>query len=179
MSTVAKAITIHRPSAEVFQYWRDLENLPRFMHHVLSVDDLGVGRTRWRVKAPKGRTVEWEAQQTVEERDQRIAWRTIAGDVSHEGEVRFSMAPGERGTEVHVELTYHVPGGKTAEAVAKVFGEEPAIQIADDLRRLKQVLEIGEVLRSTGSPAGTGQSIPQQEPSQPAVETGTGKEVHS
>lgn len=177
MGSVSKTITINRPRATVFEFWRDFTNLPQFMHHLQSVRDLGQGLSRWQTKAPLGRSIEWDAQLTAERRGEFISWRSLAGDVSHAGQVRFQSAPGGRGTEVHVELTYEVPGGKAGEAFAKLFGEDPGRQIADDLRRLKQVLETGEVLRSTASPEGAGVGIGQQEPAQPSIAAGTGAEA--
>jgi len=177
MGTVKTAITINQPRAAVFEFWRNFANLPLFMHHLQSVRDLGQGLSRWQTKAPLGRAIEWDAQLTAERRGEFIGWRSLAGDVAHAGEVRFLSAPGARGTEVHVELTYELPGGKAGEAFAKLFGEDPARQISDDLRRLKQVLETGEVLRSTGSPEGAGVSIAQHEPARPSVEAGTGEQV--
>lgn len=148
-------ITVNRPPREVYEHWHDLENLPRFMTHLESVRRVGGGRSRWRVTAPKGRTIEWDAEITDDLVGERIAWRSVDGaPVTHTGEVEFQAAPGGRGTEVRVRLTYDVPGGKAATAIAKLFGEAPDQQIRDDLRRFKQVLETGEVARSAGSPQG-------------------------
>jgi uncharacterized membrane protein len=154
-SSVKKAITVNRPAHEVYAFWRDLENLPRFMRHLESVQTTGETRSRWRAKAPLGRTVEWEAEVVEERPDELIAWRSLAGaDVRSSGSVRFGEAPGGRGTEVVVELEWSPPGGAVGETVAKVLGEEPATQLADDLRRLKQVLETGEIARSDATPKG-------------------------
>jgi len=150
--SVRKATTIRRPQEEVYDFWRDLENLPRFMVHLESVEAIDDTRSRWRAKGPGGRDVEWEAEIVEERPAELLAWRSLPGaSVQHSGSVRFSPAPGNRGTEVVVELTYAPPGGELGALAAKLFGEEPATQLADDLRRLKQVIEAGEIARSDGS----------------------------
>ncbi|NMH96936.1 SRPBCC family protein [Pseudonocardia sp. K10HN5] len=166
----AKAeITIHRPVAEVFAFWNDLENLPRFMRHLQSVTRLGADRSRWRAKAPAGMEIEWEAEVTAREIDEYISWRSVGGaTVQNSGSVRFTPAPGDRGTEVRVHLHYRPPAGKIGAALAKLFGEEPGQQVRDDLRRFKQVLETGEVVRSEADPEGTRtRRLLAQRPAQP------------
>jgi uncharacterized membrane protein len=152
---VAQAVTVRKSRDEVYSFWRDFENFARFMAHVESVQRTGERTSHWRVKAPLGTTVEWDAE-TVEDRPgERISWRTLPGaQVRHEGVVRFLDAPGDRGTEVHVELRYDPPGGGVGATLAKLLGEEPEAQAYDDLRRSKQLLETGEIVRSEGSPAG-------------------------
>jgi uncharacterized membrane protein len=149
---VLRAITINRPREEVYGFWRNFENLPRFMEHLESVEVLDGQRSHWKAKAPAGTTVEWDAE-TIEDRpNELIAWRALQNaDVANSGSVRFKDAPGGRGTEVIVELRYQPPGGKLGAIIAKLFGEEPTQQVASDLRRLKQVLEVGEVVHSDAS----------------------------
>jgi uncharacterized membrane protein len=150
------AITIRRPTEEVYGYFRDLARLPSFMWHLESVQVTGDRRSHWVAKAPAGRTVEWDAEIVEEVPNQVIAWRSLPGaDVENSGSVRFSSAPGDQGTEVEAELEYAPPGGPLGVIVAKLFGEEPSQQMKDDLRRLKQVLETGEVVVSEGTPEGT------------------------
>ncbi len=152
---VRKSITVNRPADEVYGFWRNFENLPRFMHHLESVQVTGAGRSHWKAKAPAGTSVEWDAETTEDRPNELIAWRSVEGaDVSNAGEVRFVPAPGGRGTEIHVDLRYDPPAGKLGALVAKLFGEEPNQQVDGDLRRFKQVLEIGEVLYSDASIAG-------------------------
>jgi len=148
---VEQSITVNRSIGEVYRFWRDLENLPRFMRHLDSVTSLGGGRSRWRAKAPAGLTVEWDAEIVEEREGERLAWRSVEeSDVENEGTVRFEMAPGARGTEVHVLLRYTPPGGAIGRGVAWLFGEEPRQQIREDLRRFKQILETGEIALSDG-----------------------------
>lgn len=149
------SITVNRPAAEVYGFWRDFANLPSFMTHLTSVEPLGGLRSQWTATAPAGRTVTWEAEMTDDSPNRIIAWRSLPGStVPNAGRVRFAEAPGGRGTEVHVEIEYDLPAGRVGAAVARLFGEEPEQQVRDDLRRCKQVLETGEVLRSPGNPDG-------------------------
>ena len=150
------SITVNRPVADVYRFWRDLTNLPTFMAHLESVESTGRMRSRWTAKAPAGRTVTWEAEMTDDTPNRLIAWRSLPGaTVPNIGRVRFVEAPGGRGTEVHVEMEYEIPAGRLGALVARMFGEEPEQQVRDDLRRCKQVLETGEVVISNGSPEGT------------------------
>jgi uncharacterized membrane protein len=149
---VRKSITVNRPPEEVYAFWRDFQNLPRFMSHLESVEVLDDRRSRWTARAPAGRTVSWEAETTDDQPNERIAWRSLPdAGVTNSGSVRFARAPGRRGTEVVVDLRYEPPAGTLGAVVAKLFGEEPSQQINGDLRRLKQVMETGEVVHSDAS----------------------------
>ncbi len=149
---VTQAITINRPRNEVYGFWQNFENLPRFMAHLESVQVLDQGRSHWKAKAPAGATVEWDAE-TVEDRpNDLIVWRSLPGaSIPNSGSVRFKDAPGNRGTELVVDLRYQPPGGKIGALFAKLFGEEPQQQVKGDLRRFKQVMEIGEIVHSDAS----------------------------
>ena len=147
--------TIRTPPEELYDFWRRLEHLPIFMAHVDAVTATGERTSHWTVSAPFGRTVEWDAEITDETPGRSIAWKSVGGaDVDNEGEVRFVPAPRDQGTEIHVRIRYTVPGGKVGQTVARYFGEDPHQQLDDDLRRLKQYLETGEVVRSDGAPWG-------------------------
>ena len=150
------AVTVAKTPEEVYDFWRGLERLPTFMWHLQSVEWTGEGRTRWTAKAPLGTSVSWDAELTEDVRGEVIAWRSLPGaDVDNSGSVRFVPAPAGRGTEVRVHLRYAVPGGRLGATVARLLGEEPHQQVEDDLRRFKQVLETGEVVRSDGTPEGS------------------------
>lgn len=165
---VNKSIVINSSPEELYRFWRDFENLPRFMHHLESVRVTGEGRSHWVATAPAGTTVEWDAEITEDRPNELIAWRSLEGaDVYNSGSVRFERAPGGRGTIVRVEIDYDPPGGKLGVAVAKLFGEEPELQVNADLRRFKQVIETGEVILSEGTTYGTGAT--EQRPAQPAA----------
>jgi uncharacterized membrane protein len=149
---VSKAITVNRSPEDAYRLWRNFENLPRFMAHLDSVRMMDDRRSYWRAKAPLGATVEWVAEIIEDRPNELIAWRSLEGaDVTNSGQVRFVSAPGGRGTEVHVELNYDPPGGIVGATFAKLFGEEPSEQVDGDLRRFKQVLEVGEVVHSDAS----------------------------
>jgi uncharacterized membrane protein len=161
--------TIRRPQAEVYRFWRQLENLPSFMAHLDKVEPAGERRSRWTASAPFGQTVTWDAEIEDEASPEMIGWRSVGDpDVPNRGRVLFIPAPDGESTEVHVLLAYDIPGGDLGKAAAKYLGEEPHQQLDDDLRRLKQVLEAGEVVRSEGAPWGkrARQEFPQR-PAQP------------
>ena len=174
---VTKAITINRPIDEVYAFWRDFENLPRFMYHLEMVENTSANRSHWVAKAPGGTSVEWDAEITEERPNESIAWQSIGADddVRNSGVVRFLKAAGDRGTEVIVTTEYEPPGGKVGAMFAKLFGEEPSQQIGEDLRRFKQVMELGEVVRSEGSPEGQGRSMMRQHPAQPSENRSEGE----
>ena len=153
--TVRAAITVQRPSEEVYRYWRDIENLPGFMYHLKSVTASADGRSHWVANAPAGQSVEWDAQITEDDTNKRIAWQSLPGSaIDNRGSVEFTPTAAGDGTEVRVELGYRLPGGALAKAAATLLGESPDQQVNDDLRRFKQILETGQVLRSSGSPEG-------------------------
>lgn len=152
LQRVVRAITIGLPVEEVYAFWRDFANLPRFMRHLESVVVIDATRSRWKAKAPFGGSVEWEAEIVAEHPNESISWRSVEGSqIRNSGVVRFAPAPGGRGTEVRVELEYKPPFGKLGSKVAMLWREEPRQQVADDLRHLKQMLETGEILYSDAS----------------------------
>jgi uncharacterized membrane protein len=149
------AATINLPADEVYSYWRDFAHLPHFMIHLESVEVTSATTSHWVARAPLGQTIEWDAEIVEDLPAQMIAWRSSPGSVvSTNGVVLFRDAPGNRGTEVLVDITYALPFGAVGDAVAGLFGESPRMQINDDLRRFKQVMETGDIVRSDGSPAG-------------------------
>ncbi|HEX8565661.1 MAG TPA: SRPBCC family protein [Pyrinomonadaceae bacterium] len=156
---VDEALTINAPVEEIYNFWRNFENLPQFMYHLESVTKLDEMRSHWKAKAPLGMTVEWDAEIISETPNELISWRSVEGtDVSNAGSVRFLPSTGGRGTVVKVELRYEPPAGKLGAAVAWLTGEEPSVQIRDDLRRFKQLMETGEIPTIEGQPAGRASS---------------------
>jgi len=152
---VEAAVTIGKPPEALYAFWHDFENLPRFMKHLKSVKVRGDGRSHWTAQAPAGRTVEWDAEIINEEPNRLIAWRSLAGSaVNNAGSVRFDPAPDGRGTEVSVTLNYAPPGGSIGVALARLFGEEPQVQVDEDLRRFKGLMEAGEIATIDGQPSG-------------------------
>lgn len=144
---VRQGVTVGKPLAEVYAYWRDFSHLPEFTKHVERVEVLSETRSKWYVKAPTG-TVQWEAEITDDQPPAggaaRIAWHTLPGSgIQNEGEVRFREAPGGRGTEVITRLAYSVAGGAATATLARLFGLEPSQAARGDLTRLKRQLELG------------------------------------
>lgn len=142
---VGRAVTINRPVVELYAYFRDFSRLSTFMENVERVDVLDGTRSHWVVKAPGGRTVEWDARITEERVGELIAWQSEEGaDVSNAGRIEFRDA-GPRGTVVTATIAYDPPGGTIGKLIAKIFQREPAIQARRDLRRFKQLMETGEI----------------------------------
>jgi len=147
-----KSVVINRPPEEVYAFWHDFSNFPRFMMHLDEVRAIGSGRWHWKAKGPAGKAVEWDAEVTQDRPNELIAWHSLPGaDIDNEGSVRFERAPGGRGTLVRVNLGYDAPAGALGKAIATLMNTEPGQQVSDDLRRLKQLLETGEVVRSDSS----------------------------
>ena len=150
MVHVTRSVTINRPRQQVYQFWRRLENLPRFMRYLDSVREDAPDRSHWIAIGPRGIRVEWDAELINEVEDKVIAWRSLPGsDVTTAGSVNFDAVRGGRETQVTVNLQYAPPAGKTGAWLAALFGREPSQTIREDLRRLKQVLEAGEIALAT------------------------------
>jgi uncharacterized membrane protein len=157
---VEKSVTINRPAEDLYRFWRDFTNLPRFMKHLDSVSASGQRRSHWVATGPAGVKVEWDAEITEDRPNELIAWRSLEGaDVANAGTVRFEPSTGGRGTVVRVVFDYTPPAGALGAAVSKLFGEEPRQQVEGDLRRFKSVMEAGEIPTSTGQPAGKRSAI--------------------
>lgn len=152
---VERSITINSSPAELFSFWRNLENLPRFMEGLKSVTSIGDDYSHWIAEGPGGTKVEWDAAIINEKENELIAWRSLShADVDNAGTVRFEKAPGGRGTRLSVTLNYNAPGGKVGVLLAKLFGQEPAQLVEQNLRRLKQLIETGEIPTIEGQPSG-------------------------
>jgi len=140
-------VTINRPAQELYDFWRDLSNLPQVMENIESIETVG-DRSTWTVKAPAGRTVSWESVITRDEPGALIEWQSVEGSqIRNSGKVEFRDA-GERGTIVRAIIAYDPPGGMIADFFAKLFQRAPALQAQRDLRRLKQFMETGEISTS-------------------------------
>lgn len=148
---VEKTVTINKSAEELYNFWHNFENLPRFMKHVQSVTVQDLRRSHWVATAPMGQKIEWDADIINDQPNELIAWASIEGaDVDNSGFVRFKPAPGDRGTEVKVVMEYNIPGGALTAALAKLFGEEPEQQIGDELSRFKMLMEAGEIATVEG-----------------------------
>lgn len=147
---VGTTVTINRPRQELFAYWRDFGNLATFMDNVERIDVHDRTTSHWVVRAPAGRTVEWDARVTDERDGEYITWSSDEGaDVPNSGRVDFRDASGGRGTAVTATIIYDPPGGTIGKVIAKMFQREPAIQARRDLRRFKQLMETGEIATSS------------------------------
>jgi len=154
---VERSIEIEAPVETVYGYWETLENLPNFMTNVEEVTPTGPDTTHWRVKGPFGRTLEWEAQTTQKEHNSAIGWNSTQGEVGTSGEVRFLEAGQPGRTLVEVQMNYaEPPGGKVGEVASRVIAN-PKLQLEQDLRNLKDILE--------------GEATPEEIQRRPAVTT--------
>lgn len=155
---VEQSMLIGKPAAELYDFWHNFENLPRIMSHLVSVTRLDDRRSHWVATGLNllGGRVEWDAEVTADEPNTRIAWRSLPGsEVETIGEVRFEKAPGDRGTFVHAAMSYVPPAGKLGHAIARLFASSPLQKMRDDLRNLKRIMEVGEVLTTVGQSRGT------------------------
>jgi uncharacterized membrane protein len=150
-----KVMTIDASPEELYRFWRNFENLPKFMSNLESVRTLDDHRSHWIAKGPAGSRYEWDAEITDDQPNRSIAWRSIGhADVHNWGRVRFDKAPGDRGTEVRVKVRYEPPGGQIGAAVAWLMGQAPEQRIQEDLRRLKRFFELGETPTTEGQSSG-------------------------
>ena len=147
---IGRTVTIRRPRAELFAFWRDFQNLAQVMENVERIQPTGAdGRAVWTIKAPAGRTVDVETEIVREVENELIAWRSVEGsDIETEGRVTFVDAPGERGTRVGLIVAYDPPAGEFGRAVAKLLMREPEVQARHDLKRFKMLMETGEIATS-------------------------------
>ncbi len=152
---VVKAVTINKPASELYAFWRNFENLPQFMKHLESVQVEDSLHSHWVAKGPAGKSVHWDAEIINERENELIAWRsTENADVDNAGTVNFKPAPGDRGTIVKVTVQYNPPGGILGAHIAKLWGEEPSMQIEDDLMNFKRLMETGEIATTEGQSRG-------------------------
>lgn len=154
---VTRAVTIQKSPQELYRFWRNFENLPRFMQHLQSVTVKDITHSHWVATAPAGREVAWDAEINNEKENELIAWRSVGNsDIDNAGSVHFTPAPGGRGTVVKVVLEYNPPAGQAGKLVAKLFGEDPDTQVREDLRHFKEIMEAGEIPTIEGQPSGRG-----------------------
>jgi len=141
-----KAVTVNCPAEQLYNYWRNLENLPKLFDNVLSVEVLDSSRSHWTLRAPGGINLEWDAEIMIDRKNEMIGWRSLDGaDLDNAGYVRFERATGGRGTVVRVALQYNPPAGKVGAAVSTLLGEKPSSQIEEALRKFKQLMEAREI----------------------------------
>jgi uncharacterized membrane protein len=157
---IQKTFTIDRSPEELYNYWRNFENLPRFMKHLKSVTKKDDRTSHWVANGPMGVPVEWDAELLDERPNEYLVWHSLPGSaICNRGSVEFRNAPNGSGTEVTVALTYHNPAGKVGAAFAKMIGREPEQQVREDLRRFKSLMETGEIPTVVGQPSGRRSSV--------------------
>ena len=149
LALVGRSVTIRKERQELFDYFRDFQNLPSFMENLDRVENRGDGHNVWVIRAPAGRTVDVETRISSEEDGHHIAWQSVEGsDIATSGRVTFEDAPGDRGTRVGLDMAYDPPGGIVGRGIAKLFLREPDIQARHDLKRFKMLMETGEIATS-------------------------------
>src|SRR5262249_749679 len=140
--SLEKSITINRPVAEVYRFWRDFGNFPQIMRYVQRVDVINPRLSHWTINAPAQTTVEWDAEIVDERESELITWRTLDGsEVANAGNVIFKETPDGKGTELTVSMQYEPPGGRLGEYAAWLLGTDPEDALEEDLQRFKDLME--------------------------------------
>jgi uncharacterized membrane protein len=142
-------ITVNKPVEEVYEFWKNPENFSRFMDQIDSVRITSGRRAHWKVKAPAGLSVEWDAEVVTDTPNEMISWESVdSAELENSGTVRFRPAAGNRGTEIELQMNFKPKGGELGQRVAKYFSTIPRMQMMNDLRRFKQIIELGEIVKS-------------------------------
>jgi uncharacterized membrane protein len=148
-AVVGRTVTIHKPRGEIYKFWRDFKNLPQFMENIEAVETGADGITDWTISAPAGTTVHVKTRIVEDRENELISWRSTSdSDIDTEGKVMFRDAPGDRGTEVEAIVAYVPPAGQIGRFIAKLFQCEPRLQGRRELKRLKMLMETGEIATS-------------------------------
>ncbi len=152
---IDRSVTINVSREHAYAFWRNLENLPRFMTHVHRIKKIDDRRSHWVVDGPLGKQFEWDAEIINEIPNELLAWRSLPGaSVNNAGSVRFDHATAGRGTKISVSLQYDAPGGPAGAMIAKLSGREPEQEVESELRHLKNILEAGEIPTNEGQSTG-------------------------
>jgi len=150
---VEKTLTVNAPVDTLYRFWRNIENLPRFMAHIRSVQRLDDRRSHWVANGPIGMPIEWDAEIINDLKNEHLSWQsTEHADIYNAGSVHFHPAPEGRGTEVKVVMRYTPPAGVIGAAFATLLQQNPEYHLEDDLRRFKSLIETGEVPTTTRQP---------------------------
>jgi uncharacterized membrane protein len=153
--TLAATVTVNKPAADVYRFWRRFENHPRFVSHLESVVSTDNKRSHWVAKGPMQRPIAWDAEIVEEQENALLSWRSLPGaDLDNAGTVRFQELPNGRGTEVRLQINYSPPGGIAGAALARLFKTPSERQLKEDLRRFKQIIEAGEMSSVADQPSG-------------------------
>jgi uncharacterized membrane protein len=161
MQVLSAFITVNKPVREVYAFWKDSRNYPQFMENLESIKPTENNRAHWKIKAPAGLSIEWDAAVTNDVPNEVIEWESVEGDqVYNRGTVRFRPVTGNR-TEVELVTQVKPRGGPLGAKIARVFAAVPKTQLANDLRRFKQLIEVGEIIKSDAS------AVPGMHPARP------------
>jgi uncharacterized membrane protein len=161
-SVLGAVVTVNKPVEEVYSFWKDPRNFPRFMNALDSVQPISQRLSHWKIEAPAGLSVEWDAEIVNDTPNEMISWRSVdSAEVQNTGTVKFRRAAGGRGTEVQLETEFKPKGGPLGAKVAKLISTIPKTNLANDLRRFKQLIELGEVVKSDAS------AVPGMHPARP------------
>ena len=142
MQRIEKSVRVHAPADQVYQFWRNFENFPRFMEHVESVQVMDADKrlSHWKLKGPLGMDVEYDAELAKDEPNKMIGWNSTRGSIETTGAVTFADV-GNGTTEVHVTMQYYdPPAGAVGEAVSRLF-QNPEKMLEEDLHRFKDMME--------------------------------------
>ena len=151
---IEESITIGVTPEKVYAFWRNFSNLPRFSNHLQTVTTIDAQKSRWVANGPGDTSITWDAELIQDIPNSLISWRSLEhAEFENAGSVRFRNAPGNRGTEVTLTMTYNPPGGPLGSLVAKLSAKDPALLLKEQLRRLKQLLETGEISTTDGQPS--------------------------
>jgi uncharacterized membrane protein len=149
---VDENIEIRKQPDELYRFWRNLENLPRFMNHLESVRAIDDRISHWVARGPAGFNVEWDAEIVNDIENELIGWRSLKGSqVDNGGSVRFEPMAGG-GTMLQVSLQYNPPAGFVGAKIARMFGGAPEKTIAEDLQRFKELMETGNLTSTVRQP---------------------------
>ncbi|HEX8031129.1 MAG TPA: SRPBCC family protein [Vicinamibacterales bacterium] len=152
---IERSVIVNASPEQLYTFWRNFTNLPRFMHNLEAVEVRDDKRSHWTAKGPAGKTVDWEAEIINEIPNELIGWRSVDGSqIDNAGSVHFNAIPGGRGTEVKVVLRYDPPAGRFGATVSRLLGEDPAVNVQEDLRRFKMLVETGEIATTEGQSSG-------------------------
>jgi uncharacterized membrane protein len=152
---VRRAVTIKRPVEDLYNFWRDLTNLPQVITYIESIEVTGSDRTHWTIKLPGGAKAEFDVEVYTDTPNEVISWRSLPeSSIQNAGSIRFRPAPADRGTEVLLTIEFVPPAGPLGQAILKLFGDVPAQYIGQYLRDFKQMMETGEKATTEGQTSG-------------------------
>ncbi len=152
------AVTVAVAPEAAYAFFRNFDNLPRFMKDLKSIDLISDKKSHWTVEV-KGLKAEWNAEIISDRPGAMISWRSVEdSEVETSGTIWFSPAVEFLGTVISLALDYKVPGGKLTELFSMFSGEDPKSLALINLRRLKCYLETGELATIDGHSSGREQN---------------------